>query len=268
MMDYIPNAEPFYYPGNRVGCLLIHGFTGTPYEMRELGKRLASNGYTVSGPALAGHATCLADLAPTRWQDWYSSVTDAYIQIRQRCDLVFPIGLSLGAILALHLSASEPVDGVIALSPPFTIRNPLIPIFRLFPFLFDLIPYVNKNPKNDDTEDPSVRLLHPEYRANPTRCAASLLFGLLPIVRNELPRIKVPVLLIQSRGDRVITPDSIGRYYALLGSLEKRMEWLDRSGHLVLEDYAKERAFSLIQDFVQEQTVAAEIKSLDMMQTA
>src|SRR5512142_1739866 len=115
MPDYMPNAEPFFFPGNHVGCLLIHGFTGTPYEMRELGERLAAEEYSVLGPALAGHATDLDQMCTTRWQDWYASVTSAYDRLRDTCDLIFPIGLSLGALLALHISAHKPVTGVVSI---------------------------------------------------------------------------------------------------------------------------------------------------------
>ncbi len=251
MPKYLPNAEPFYFPGNRVGCLLIHGFTGTPYEMRELGLRLAAQGYTVLGPALAGHATSLADMLPTRWGDWYASVTAAYDQLRADCDAIFPIGLSLGGALALHLAAHRPVNGVVAVSAPFTIPNPLIPFFRFFPFLSALIPTVKKNPREDDTLDPSIRTKHPEYSSNPTRCAASLIFDFLPHLRDDLRDVHAPALLIQSRGDRAIPANSMDEFYARLGSHDKERVWLERSGHLALEDYSKVEAFSQIQHFVQ-----------------
>jgi carboxylesterase len=251
MPNYLPNAEPFHFPGNRVGCLLLHGFTGTPYEMRELGERLAARGYTVRGPALAGHATSLADMLPTRWPDWYASATDAYAQLRERCDAIFPIGLSMGGLLALHLSAHRQVNGVVAVSAPFTVNNPLIPLFKFCPFLFNLIPAVEKNPKDDDTLDPAVRAKHPAYSSNPTRCAASLLFDLLPHLRADLRDMRAPALLIQSRGDRVIAANSLDEFYARLGGREKETLWVEQSGHLVLEDYSKEIAFEHILRFVQ-----------------
>ena len=43
----IPTAEPFFFPGNRIGCLLVHGFTGAPKEMRWMGEYLNQQGYTV-----------------------------------------------------------------------------------------------------------------------------------------------------------------------------------------------------------------------------
>ena len=58
----VKNAEPFYFPGNSTGCLLIHGFTGAPTEMRPLGEYLAENGFSVLGVRLSGHGTRMADL--------------------------------------------------------------------------------------------------------------------------------------------------------------------------------------------------------------
>ncbi len=250
MPTYLPNAEPFFFPGHRVGCLLIHGFTGTPYEVRELGARLAARGYTAWGPALAGHATRLQDLYDTTWHDWYATAVAAYAQLARTCDTIFPIGLSMGGALALHLAAHRPVAGVVVVSTPFTIHNPLIPLFRIFPFLQKLVPQVNKNPKRDDTHDPRVRSQHPEYRAYPIRAAKSFILDFLPHLRADLREVAAPALLIQARGDSGIPRDSMEQFHARLGSREKEMVWIEPSGHLVLEDYGKEEAFERILQFI------------------
>ncbi len=250
MPEYLPNAEPFFFSGNHIGCLLIHGFTGTPYEMRELGTRLAAQGYTVHGPALAGHATSVTDMACTGWKDWYGTVTTAYDQLRAQCDTVVPIGLSLGGMLSLHLAAHRPVNAVIAVSPPFGIHDSRIPLFRTFPFLFNLIRFVKKNPNESDTQDPRIASQHPEYDAIPTACASSLIFDFFPHLEGDLRDIRAPALLIQSRNDRTIPPDSISQYHARIGATEKEMVWVEKSGHLVLEDYDKEKAFACILEFV------------------
>ena len=50
MTQIIKTAEPFFLPGNgknsRIGCLLIHGFTGTPKEMRWMGEYLNKKGFS------------------------------------------------------------------------------------------------------------------------------------------------------------------------------------------------------------------------------
>ena len=98
----------FWLDGGRDGVLLVHGLTGTPTEMRFVGKRLASAGYTVYGMQLVGHCGSEADLLATDWRDWYHSVEAAYRRLSRHCDRVFVGGLSMGALLALHLAANLP----------------------------------------------------------------------------------------------------------------------------------------------------------------
>src|SRR5436309_331310 len=60
-------VDAFSLPGSRpLGCLLVHGFTGTPEEMRPLGEALAARGFPVHAVRLAGHGTDVAELARTR----------------------------------------------------------------------------------------------------------------------------------------------------------------------------------------------------------
>src|SRR5512143_863129 len=51
-------------------ALLIHGFTGTPYEVRPLAEHLAGRGLEVATPVLPGHGQDAAALNRTTWRDW------------------------------------------------------------------------------------------------------------------------------------------------------------------------------------------------------
>ena len=108
----------FYFRGDSSGCLLIHGLTGTPGEMRFLGERLHAAGFTVSGIVLAGHRMTVEDLKAKKWQDWYQSVKEGYEQLRVSCKTIFVSGISMGAILALlaFLLAYEAKSHVAALA--------------------------------------------------------------------------------------------------------------------------------------------------------
>ncbi|SEO68357.1 carboxylesterase [Luteibacter sp. UNC138MFCol5.1] len=108
------NSAAFQFEGGRDGVLLIHGLTGTPTEMRLVGKGLNRAGYTVVGVQLAGHCGTEDDLLATTWQDWYASVEAAAEELRGRVDRLFVAGLSMGALLALRLAAMRPdwIDGV------------------------------------------------------------------------------------------------------------------------------------------------------------
>src|SRR5204863_8879825 len=63
--------------GGPRGVLCLHGFTGTPFEVRPLAEALAVRGFTVAAPALAGHCGTIAELTATRWPDWLTSAEAA-----------------------------------------------------------------------------------------------------------------------------------------------------------------------------------------------
>ena len=79
----------FFFEGGRSGVLLIHGLTGTPMEMKLLGKGLNRAGFTVHGMQLAGHCGDVEDLLATGWHDWYASVEKAADALREKVDHLF-----------------------------------------------------------------------------------------------------------------------------------------------------------------------------------
>jgi len=95
------------FRGGPVGFLLIHGLGGTPVELRLVGIGLAKSGYTVHCPQLAGHCGSFEELRATGWKDWYATVQAAHAELLKTCKTVIVGGLSMGAILALHLAAEN-----------------------------------------------------------------------------------------------------------------------------------------------------------------
>ena len=104
----------FLLRGGRAGVLLIHGLTGTPAEMRFVGKGLNRAGFTVYGMQLAGHCGSEADLLKTGWRDWARSVREGADRLHREVDHLFVAGLSMGSVLALNLALERPqlVDGL------------------------------------------------------------------------------------------------------------------------------------------------------------
>ena len=137
----------FLLPGHgqraRTGVLLVHGMTGTPNEMRLLGRGLNKEGFTVYAVQLAGHCGTVDDLLATRWQDWLASVQAGADRLRPRVDKLVVAGLSVGAVLALALAEERPEDvaGVCALSTIFRYDGWTIPFYTRFAFL---IPWLRR----------------------------------------------------------------------------------------------------------------------------
>src|SRR5262249_31191155 len=112
-------SDAFEIGDGTVGVVCVHGFTGTPYEMRYLGDELARAGFAVHGLRLPGHGTSIADLDATTWSDWARAVELAFDTLATRCRRVAVVGQSLGGLLALHLAAHRrDVAGVAALATP------------------------------------------------------------------------------------------------------------------------------------------------------
>ena len=68
-LPVVVGAEPFAADGTgetgRVGVLVSHGFTGSPFSMRPWAQHLADAGYTVRLPRLPGHGTRWRELNTT-----------------------------------------------------------------------------------------------------------------------------------------------------------------------------------------------------------
>ena len=166
----IPTAEPFFFPGDETGCLLVHGLTGAPKEMRWLGEYLASQGRSVLGVRLAGHATKPEDLPRTRWVDWLACVEDGWHMLSGCTQRICVIGLSLGGILSLRFAAQFPVAGVVSMSAPHHLpADPRLPYIRA---LSRVQPWITKG--LSDWHDLEAKRVHVEYPAYSTRAMAEL----------------------------------------------------------------------------------------------
>jgi carboxylesterase len=249
-MTMIPTAEPFFFPGGSTGCLLVHGFTGTPKEMRWLGEYLAARGHTVLGVRLAGHATRPEDLPRTCWQDWLHSVEDGWHLLKGTVQSVFVIGLSMGGSLALlfasgRFNPSTPVAGVVAMSTPYALPDdPRLPFIRL---LAKVQPEVPKGPP--DWRNPEAARDHIDYPNYPTRGLVELR-DLLAETRWALPQVQAPALLIHSRGDESVLPVNLQRIFEQVGAQDKQMLWVENSGHVVVREPERERIFEAIGGFI------------------
>ena len=239
-------AEPFIYEAGEVGCLLVHGFTSTPFEMRGLGRYLADRGITASAGLLPGHGTSPADLQGITWREWHGSVDAQLEDMLTRCRRVYLVGLSLGGALSLYVAArrGDEIAGVVAMSSPIFLPRPLgFVLNRMQPRM----PYLNK--RFHDIQDPVARASHVTYTSAPVDAIASLVEFLRP-VRASLPKVKVPALVIRARRDHVVPPASSRYIYRRLGSPDKRLVTLDKGFHIVTVDRARGQVYAAIYEFI------------------
>jgi carboxylesterase len=242
-----PAAAPapggFRIEARRVGILLVHGLTSTPLSMEPLGMALARHGMDVEGILLPGHGSRPEDLIGVAWEDWYASVRAAVADMRTRYDRVFVCGQSLGGSLALHLAAEENVHGVITLAGVAYLRDwrlrflPLVARFRRW----------RRSPGNDiarpGTQDTG------SYDRMPFTAIQELL-ELSKLVRQELPQVTAPALVMQSAVDHVVHAKNADYIHDRLGSRRKELVRLQNSYHVISLDNDFELVVDRIVRFV------------------
>lgn len=259
----------FFHSGGRIGVLLIHGLSGTPTEMKFVGKGLARAGYTVYGMQLAGHCGSEADLLKTGWRDWVASVDAAYDWLRERVDTVIVGGLSMGALLSIDFAARRPQDCAGLLLYSTTIWYDgwninrfqwLLPLLLKLPFRdwyrFDEeFPYGIKDERLRRRVVAQMQSGDSAAAGLPGLSAPSLrqLRELIAIVKKEVPTVHAPALILHASDDDITgVSNALFLQNKLAGP--RRTVLLDDCYHMITVDRQRELVVRLSADFIAETT--------------
>ncbi|NIA25879.1 MAG: alpha/beta fold hydrolase [Gammaproteobacteria bacterium] len=227
-----PLAAPFLFEGTSgEGVLLLHGFTGTPAHFRMMGKFLNEHGYTVHAPLFPGHGTSLEEMDQTTWHDWVQSAR-AGLEALEEFGHVHLVGLSMGGLISLLLAARHEIASITTIDTPVRLwdrRQPLVHILK----------HVQRFRTWDDGpgqpplgEAASYFIQYDGFSVS----AASELLRLKRRALRHLDRVHAPALIIQSRADETVRPESADILARRLGSSRKRILWLEHSRHNALLD--------------------------------
>ncbi len=235
-MTMMPGAEPISVDGSEVGVVLCHGYPSTPQSMRGWAEHLTAAGYSVRVPLLPGMGTHWKDLNATGWQDWYGAIDLAYQQLARRCSTVFAAGLSMGGLLATKLAEEKPaLAGLVVVNPIYAHTNPALKVLPLLQYLLPSLGGIAGDIKKSDV----VELA---YDRNPLRSMYSQT-RLWRIVVEDLPHLRLPVLLMTSREDHIVPPISWQTFLKRVGSDDITHVVLENSYHVATLDNDAELIF-------------------------
>jgi carboxylesterase len=229
--------------GGPRGVLCLHGFTGTPFEVRPLAEALAGRGFTVSAPVLAGHCGTVEELACMRWPDWLASAQAALDRLRAEVNgaPVAVAGFSLGGLLALRLARlhADQIAALAVIAAPLRLRGYQVMGVRTLSRLPALLRRgpLAVLPKfgGYDVLDTEMKRQNPGLPGMPIAGIASLI-ELGEIVRRDLPDIHTPVLIAHGERDRTVPLGDSLELAGTIGSAVIERLFLPRSGHLVAID--------------------------------
>ncbi len=220
-----PEHQPFLLGGAERVALLVHGFGGSPTEMRPLAEVLNAAGWSARGMLLPGFGSQLSSLPLVRWQDWKQAVTGELQLLRALYSAVLLVGFSLGGAVCLAAAAEENPDGLVLLAP-FTRTGG--DLKRTFGGL--VLPYVSRffyPLKGADFSNPRLRRAIgealPEADLGDSRTVSTLRsVGVPSTILKQLVRaglrarqaaasMTAPVFILQGKDDAVVRPESTRR---------------------------------------------------------
>jgi carboxylesterase len=239
---------PFRHDGSDIGVLLCHGFSGAPGSLRDWADHLVEAGYSVRLPLLPGHGTRWQDMNRTTFDDWLAEVTREFRELTATCRAVVVCGLSMGGTLTLRLAELYPdqMAGIVLVNPSVLTERwdaKLLPVLQRVVPRFPGI--------TSDIAKPGVT--EPGYKYMPLKAAYSLSKA-WPVVRADLAKVSVPVLLLHSTVDHVVEPVNAQVVRNEVGSSDVIDIQMTRSHHVATMDYDAELIFTSTVEFIEKVT--------------
>lgn len=228
---------------SKKACLIIHGFSGTPSQMKPLGITLAKHGFDVYAPLLSGHGTKPSALRNVKNKQWIKDVEKSFNHLKQIYSEVFVIGFSLGGLLSILLNKKYQPDKLVLISTPIKMYGA---------FLLNFIPFINYFKKTWSWKQEKHRLRNIydiDYEYFPLKSLLEVKKISIKAERS-LSSIHCPLLIIQSYYDETVKPISAEIIFNKASSLNKKIHWLYKSRHLCVLGKERNDIFEEIIEFI------------------
>lgn len=229
----LDEAKEFFYPGNEIGVLICHGFTGSTKSMRYLGTQIAKKGYTVLCPRLTGHGTDPEDMERSSYKDWIRDVETGLERLNEICSTIFVAGLSMGGTLTLYLAENHPeLAGIMPINAAIEMTE-LKKIYEKYQnSQYRFLDGIGSDIKREGIKELA-------YSKTPVKSMGDLI-SLMEEVRKDLGKINIPSLILSSTTDHVVPPSNSKEIYDAISSSDKTIVYLKNSYHVATLDNDKE----------------------------
>jgi carboxylesterase len=245
-----PERRAYTLEAGPVGCLMLHGFMGSPTSSRPMAEHLAQRGITVHCPLLPGHGELPNKLEGARREDWIGEAEEAFAFLKGRCQEIFLMGHSMGTTLNAHLAVKHGgVRGIIMLAPAYTVPSRAIHLLRplkyvlpwFYPLRFRRLHALAYERLHDvypdlDLKDAAVQARLPEMTRVPTD-AVDEMNKMLAQGRRLWPRVDEPVLIFQGGEDIAVDEATTETLFGRLASQDKELVFIPEAGHELMRPF-------------------------------
>ena len=207
--------------------LLLHGFSSSPAVYRELIPSLTMYDAIVC-PVLPGHADNLASFSSVKAREWLTAAEASCAHLLRDYKTVDVMGLSLGGLLACHLSNRFALNHLYLLAPSLSLHLKTTPALKLARFLYKLGFRTIRNRAGNLHTSSFSELA---YRKLPI----AAIIEILDLVNTfEFLPPTCPVDLFLGTFDEVVNSQEVVKLFT--GLPNAKVHWLTNSAHVLALD--------------------------------
>ncbi len=265
--------------------LMIHGFASSPKEFEPLSEYLKIE-YDIYAPILPGHKTSIADFCKKKHTDWITAAENIYNHLQKSYSKIILLGVSMGGTICLNIASRKNPYKIITVSSPIDfldfnfakgilseLRNTKITVATIVKGInaLSVKEKQDKEKKKEASIDKIKIVLNNIYKKlkkdiikvdndmssyidtyeDISYNAVKEIFLLVNNTKPKLSKIKCDILVIHSRGDKLIPVSNSSAIIAGVTSDDREQFVVTNSAHNVLIDAEHERVFKRIKEFIQ-----------------
>lgn len=226
-----------------IGCLLIHGYTGGPYELGPLAEYLKENtDWHIELPTLPGHGKEL-NLEDASYEDWISAAEETLKQLTEKYDQIYLIGFSMGGMIAAYLAAKYNVKKLVLLAT----AGKYLDFKQIRTDIYEVI----RDGIKGEIENNKM-YNHYKKKLGQVPIKANLEFvKLINFTRPFLKDVDTPVLIAHGQQDGMVPYKTAYYLDKEIHSEHKEIVLLDRSRHLLCLGDDKDTVNLMVHDFLE-----------------
>jgi carboxylesterase len=224
------------------GCLLIHGFTGGPYEVEPLAHYLKHHTeWRIEVPTLPGHGESL-DLKGKKADEWVEHAEEELQVLLEECEEVYVIGFSMGGLIASYLAAKYPVRKLVLLSAAAYYVNPK----QLLADIKEMVHDVFRGELSNNE-----LFMRYKKKIKDTPISATYQFRKVVLMAKPLLKdINIPVFIAQGKKDGIVPPKSADFLYEEIAYEEKERYFSEEGKHLICHGDDSDEMFDKVKKFL------------------